>query len=280
MLRQVALESQDMSRQNLAVACSCCLLVSSLSIPGEEMFALADTPQAETSWTQLVATEDLSGWRPVDDAAEHDWQSAGSVKLDANDQQRVVIQPGAGILTNAKQDGKTQNLLSETHFGDVEAHIEFFLPARSNSGVFFMALYELQVNDTFGKKEIEFSDCGGFYARPVDGKWVGGVAPRVNVCKPPGEWQSFHVVFRAPRFDPAGSKTQNARFLKVLHNGVLIHEDVEMEGPNSAHLDIPEAPEGPLMLQGDHGPVAYRNIRMRRLLLTEPTRTEAHDHVP
>ena len=78
-------------------------------------------------------------------------------------------------------------------------------------------------------------------------------------------WKTFDVKFRAPRFDTSGTKTENARFLEVRHNGVLIHEDVEMKGPNSAHMDIPEAPRGSLMLQGDHGPVAYRNVRIRPL---------------
>ncbi len=94
---------------------------------------------------------------------------------------------------------------------------------------------------------------------------MGGVAPLANACQPAGKWQTYDVKFRAPRFDTDGNKTENARFLQVLHNGVLIHQDVEMEGPNSAHLDIPEAAVGPLMLQGDHGPIAYRNVRIREV---------------
>jgi len=256
-----------MSRPNLILLC--CYLTLLFVLSNGEGMICADAAQEEAAWTELISSEGLSGWRPVEGDKTHDWQPAGSVKIDPNDDHRFIIEPGTRVLTNSKQDGITQNLLSETNFSDVEVHIEFILPAGSNSGVFFMALYELQVNDTYGKKELVFSDCGGFYARPVDGKWVGGVAPRVNVCKPPGEWQSFDVVFRAPRFDFEGNKMENARFIKVMHNGVLIHENVEMEGPNSAHLKIPEAPEGPLMLQGDHGPVAYRNIRIRRIKLEE-----------
>ena len=64
---------------------------------------------------------------------------------------------------------------------------------------------------------------------------------------------------------PTGKKIENARFLEVRYNGHLIHENVEMEGPNSAHMPIPEAARGPLMLQGDHGPVSYRNVRIRPL---------------
>lgn len=239
------------------VCCLTAILSFSLGI------TFANEPNGD--WTELITDAGLAGWQPVKQQDPHEWQAAKSVELDAQDNRRFSILDGTGILTNAANVGKTQNLLSENNYGDVEVHIEFNLPVGSNSGVFFMALYELQVADSFGKPDIVFSDCGGFYARKVDGKWVGGVAPQANACRPPGQWQTYDVKFRAPRFDTDGNKTENARFLEVLHNGVLIHNDIEMEGPNSAHLDIPEAPEGPLMLQGDHGPIAFRNLRVRPL---------------
>ncbi|MCX6634974.1 MAG: DUF1080 domain-containing protein, partial [Acidobacteria bacterium] len=92
-----------------------------------------------------------------------------------------------------------------------------------------------------------------------------GSAPAVNANRRPGEWQSFQIWFRAPRFDAAGKKTGNARFIRVLHNGVPVQTDVEVDGPTRAHMNIPEAPLNPLMLQGDHGPVAYRSIHIRPL---------------
>lgn len=228
-------------------------------------FGIWHVAAVEPEWTELITDSGLTGWRPVNEEEPHEWQAAEVVELDPQDQHRFSIRPGNGVLTNAQRAGKTQNLLSEKNYGDLEAHIEFNFPGGSNSGVFFMALYELQVADSYGKAEIVFSDCGGFYARPVDGQWVGGVAPLANACRPAGSWQTYDVKFRAPRFDADGNKTENARFLQVFHNGVLIHRDVEMEGPNSAHLDIPEAPAGPLMLQGDHGPIAYRNVRIREV---------------
>ena len=100
---------------------------------------------------------------------------------------------------------------------------------------------------------------------PVGDIYRGGVAPRVRAERPPGQWQSYHVWFQAPRFDDAGNKVANAKFLRVLHNGVLIHENVEREGPTQAPLKIPEAAENPLMLQGDHEQIAYRNIYVRPL---------------
>jgi len=234
------------------------------SFLANEKMVHADVPPQDSKWIPLISSEGLSGWRPVNNDQEHEWQSAELVTVNPNYNQRLSIHPGNGMLTNAKFHGKTQNLLSVETFSDIEAHIEFFHPNGSNSGIFFMAIYELQVNDTYGKQECAFSDCGGFYARRIGDQWVGGTGPQVNACKPPGEWQSFDVVFRSPSFDSKGNKTENARFIQVMHNNILIHENVEMEGPNSAHLDIPESPQGPLMLQGDHGPVAYRNIRVRR----------------
>jgi len=87
----------------------------------------------------------------------------------------------------------------------------------------------------------------------------------VNASKAPGQWQSFHVWFRAPRFDAGGKKIENARFIKVIHNGVVVHENYEVGGRTRAHMEKPEAATGPLMIQGDHGPVAFRTIRIRPL---------------
>jgi hypothetical protein len=108
-------------------------------------------------------------------------------------------------------------------------------------------------------------DNGGIYHRWINNQPVGGSPPRVNASRAPGEWQSFHIWFRAPRFDGAGKKIENARFVRVLHNGKLVHENVEVDGPTRAHMAIPEAAANPVMLQGDHGPVAYRNLYWRPL---------------
>ena len=108
-------------------------------------------------------------------------------------------------------------------------------------------------------------DCGAIYERWINGKGVGGSAPKQNASRAPGEWQSFLIRFRAPRFDANGKKVENARFLRVVHNGVVVQENVEVEGPTRASLESPETPEGPLMIQGDHGPVALRNMYVRPL---------------
>ncbi len=91
-----------------------------------------------------------------------------------------------------------------------------------------------------------------------------GVPPRVNAAKPSGKWQSLEIAFVAPRFDMAGKKKSNAKFVRVTLNGKVIHENVEVSAPTGAAWRlVSEAPRGPLLLQGDHGPVAFRNIRVR-----------------
>ena len=99
----------------------------------------------------------------------------------------------------------------------------------------------------------------------MEGTLVGGRPPLENASRPPGQWQSFHLWFQAPRIDAQGRKIASARFLRVLHNGVLVQENQEVYGPTHSAMPIPEAAENPLMLQGDHGPVAYRNIYVRPL---------------
>jgi hypothetical protein len=188
----------------------------------------------------------------------------GEAAIDPQDAKRLAWKPGEGVALNGPH-GRTVDLVTAGEFGDIEAHIEFTIPKGSNSGVYFMGRYEIQVYDSFGVAKDKYPgiECGGIYPRWIDNQNVGGRSPRVNASLPPGQWQTFDVIFRAPRFDPGGKKTHSARFVKVVHNGKLIHENVEVDGPTRAALFSDEKPAGPLMLQGDHGPVAYRNVRLR-----------------
>jgi hypothetical protein len=94
-----------------------------------------------------------------------------------------------------------------------------------------------------------------------------GVAPRSNASKAPGEWQSLDIVFRAPRFDDAGKKVENARFVKVSVNGVVVHENQEVTGPTRAHPRKGEEATGPISIQGDHGPIAIRSFKVKPVVL-------------
>lgn len=203
---------------------------------------------------------DLKGWKfrgGVDAAKRSRWEIAGHVALAKDMPGRFVLSDKEGLLVNAG-DGRGVDLISEAEHGDCELHLEFNVTRGSNSGVYLQGQYEVQILDSFGKKDkdLKYGDCGGIY---------NTAAPRVNVSKAPGEWQSFDIIFRAPRFDAAGKKIGNARFVKVVHNGMLIHENVEVKGPTTASLGGPEMARGPLLLQGDHGPVAFRNIRLTPL---------------
>ena len=200
----------------------------------------------------------LDAWR----APTGEWTVAGDVVTGTADPKKLEARPGAGTIYNGGK-GRTGNLITAQEFGDVELHVEFLVPKGSNSGVYLMARYEIQVFDSFGVAEPHYSDCGGIYQRWADGRGFEGRPPRINAARRPGEWQTFDITFRAPRFDASGHKTANARFVKVVHNGTVIHENEAVTGPTRAATYSDEKPLGPLMLQGDHGPVAYRNLRIR-----------------
>jgi hypothetical protein len=215
----------------------------------------------EDGWRPLLNGRDLAGWAGQD-GKPHEWFTT-----------RGVFWDGAKLLSGASQTGdrivngkgKTANLVTTNKFGDCELYLEFMVPQGSNSGVYLQGLYEIQIFDSYQKPGVSTSDGGAIYHRWIDNKPVGGSAPKVNAQGAPGQWQSYQAWFRAPRFEAGGKKIENARFLRVLHNGVLVQENVELEGPTRAHMNIAEAATNPIMLQGDHGPVAFRNIWIRSL---------------
>ncbi len=219
--------------------------------------ASAAEQPAKDDGKALFNGKDTTGWKPRHPAAKDrsKWIVCGSVKLKTDMPGRLESSSGMGVLLNG-DDGRGVDLLSEEQHGDCELHIEFNVAKGSNSGVYFQGQYEVQILDSFGKKDadLKYGDCGGIY---------NTAPPRTNASRAPGEWQSFDIVFRAPRFDESGKKVANARFVKVIHNGMVIHENVEVKGPTTAALGGAEKPTGPLMLQGDHGPVAFRNIRLK-----------------
>jgi hypothetical protein len=226
--------------------------------------------RSERGWTPLLSGKDLSGWkvelgwRGVP-GRTNEWLTTQSVGLSADAARLDAKREPGGILVNGIET-HTTNLITERTFGDLELYIEFMVAKNSNSGVYLHGLYEVQVFDSFGSaKPLTFSDGGGIYQRFENGKGFGGYPPRSNACRAPGVWQFYHIRFRAPRFDSAGKKTGDARFERIVYNGTTIHEDVACDGPTRSSLEIPEAARNPIMLQGDHGPVAYRNIYFRAL---------------
>lgn len=168
-----------------------------------------------------------------------------------------------GYMEIAKGAGEIR---TRQNWGDVQLHIEWAAPTpeqdkgqdRGNSGVFLMGLYEVQVLDSYQSVTYADGQAAAIY---------GQYPPLVNASRPPGEWQSYDIIFRRPRFDSAGQLLQPAR-MTVLHNGILVQDNVALWGPTNwmefdpykAHPD-----KLPLSMQ-DHGsPVRYRNIWLREL---------------
>ncbi|MDN3665566.1 DUF1080 domain-containing protein [Algibacter miyuki] len=205
-----------------------------------------------------------------------DWFLANKVNVDSVNNKAFQYTEGEGVFVNGPT-GKTKHLESKDEFGDMELHIEFLLPKGSNSGIYFQSRYEIQIFDSFGNENPKFSDCGGIYQRwdeskPKGEKGYEGVSPRVNATLPLGEWQTYDIIFRAPRFDKEGNKIKNAMFEKVILNGQIIHQNIEVSGATREGLDGAEVAFAPLRLQGDHGSVAYRNILIRKLDNTRETK--------
>src|SRR5688572_12090712 len=179
--------------------------------------------------------------------------------------------------TPTKQPWKVENgymevapnsgdLRTKAAFGDVQLHVEWAAPAqvrgdsqnRGNSGIFLHGRYEVQVLDSFDNLTYPDGQAGALY-----GQWP----PLANAARRPGEWQSYDIVFEAPRFE--GSKATKPAFQTVFWNGVVIHNRKEVMGAtdyrNVAQYGKPHAAELPLMLQDHENPIRYRNIWIRRL---------------
>lgn len=246
------------SLNNLTLLCTL-LVIGGIAAPN-----LAGEDKSTAGWIEIFSGKDLSGWTDK----TGDWQVVGEVPLNPENPKQFAPQPGTGVMVNGKQ-GRDTNIFTKAKHGDVEARIEFNVPLGSNSGVYFQSRYEVQVFDSYGVKAPESSDCGGIYKRYNEKEGFGfeGHAPRVNASRPPGEWQTFDVIFRAPRFDKNGKKIEDAKFVKVVHNGKVVQENVTTSGPTRAAAFEDEQPLAPLMIQGDHGPVAYRNIRIKPIKL-------------
>jgi hypothetical protein len=249
----------------LLLAVSAAALLLAQNPPNTDGEMHGDPPYLqEEGWTALLNGKDLSGWHGQDNKSE--WFTTRFVRWERLlGPTRLSGRPGPSS-TILNGPGKTVNFVTDQKFGDAELYLEFMVSKGSNSGVYLHGLYEIQVFDSYGSTEpMKTSDCGAVYHRWIDNQGVGGSAPSRNASRPPGDWQSFYIWFRAPRFDASGKKIENARFIRVLHNGFSVQDNVDLEGPTRAHMNLQEAPANPLMLQGDHGPVAYRNIYIRPL---------------
>lgn len=222
-----------------------------------------------------VELNDLSSFKAVSE----NWKVAKSAYVDRFKENTLSSNEGTGVLVNIPSEGKRGHLFTNFEHGDIELEVDVMMPKNSNSGLYFQGRYEVQLFDSWGVEEPQHSDLGGIYQRwdSIRGKGkegFDGIAPKINAAKAPGLWQHFRILFHAPRFDSSGNKTKNAKFDQVWLNGILIQEDVELSGPTRAAEFQDEKPTGPLMVQGDHGPVALRNVQYK---LYEDKRVKLND---
>lgn len=160
----------------------------------------------------------------------------------------------------------TGGIKTKQSFGDMQVHVEWRSPAevrgegqdRGNSGFFLMGLYEVQVLDSYNSETYYNGQAGSIYKQTI---------PLVNACLPPGEWQKYDIIFKAPVFNEDGSKLSSA-YVTVIHNGVLIQNHVEILGTTEyigAPKNIAHPDKLPISLQDHDHPVSYRNIWVREL---------------
>jgi Domain of Unknown Function (DUF1080) len=223
---------------------------------------------ASTTYAQQVLPlNDMSAFRPI----KENWSIVGGITASIDQTNITTTEAGTGILSCKHEIGKygiEKDILTVMEHGDLDLDLDFMMAKGSNSGIYLQGRYEIQLNDSWGKKNPKYGDVGGIYERwdeskPEGSKGYQGIAPRLNVAKAPGLWQNIKISFQAPRFDAAGKKISNAKILSIILNGVLIHENVELTGPTRGASTDNEVSQGPLRFQGDHGNVAFRNIKYK-----------------
>jgi hypothetical protein len=230
----------------MVAACAAVIAVAILST-GATVYAQDKEPnvvsalegQIPSDAVVLFNGKDLSEWIQTDGKPAA-WKVAGGA---------FTVTKGSGIMTKKE-------------FGDMQLHLEFATPYppkgegqdRGNSGVYLQGIYENQVLDNFGNKTYIDGMVGAIYKQ---------YPPLVNPSRPAGKWQTYDIVFHAPKFDSAGKITQKARVTTLL-NGVLVQDNVEI-GPTPGGPKSVEAPRGPIFLQDHNHPVKFRNIWVREL---------------
>lgn len=224
-----------------------------------------DTEELERLPLLEISLDDLDDFRDRDE----NWKIAGGVKSNPEMEGDLELEDGTGILANIPTEENNDHLFTEFDHGDIELELDFLMPKESNSGIYLMGRYEMQLLDSWGVEDPEYSDLGGIYrqrdeSRPEGEKEYGGHPPSMNAARAPGLWQHVRILFKAPEFNESGQKISDAEFEEVWLNGTLVQENVKVSGPTIEAAFDDEQPEGPLMIQGDHGPIAIRNIRYKK----------------
>jgi hypothetical protein len=231
-------------------------------------------------WKPLFNGNNLAGWKYRNPNAKKVWVVCDDVRIDPSNPGKLLPvgsggSPAAALLSG--DDGRGSDIMTDEAFGDYQLHLEFTVPKGSNSGVYNRGLFEIQIFDSYGVPKLAFHDCGALYERAI---------PSENHARPPGQWQSYDI-------------TMAGKMLSLIWNGKPVYKDMDVrygetdreaydrlnqenagkpealrvklrredgkyigyfgEGGTRGSLDGPDRP-GPVLLQGDHGPVAYRNL--------------------
>jgi hypothetical protein len=199
----------------------------------------------------LFNGRDLGDWQFQGDKEKSKWV-VGKAAVSPQNPKQLVAQKGQGEMINLPaKHADSVDIFSKEKFGDCRIELQLMVPEGSNSGVYVMGEYEIQVLDSWGREKMGPGDMGAIY---------GASPPPVNACRKPGQWQKYIIEWQAPKFNAAGDKMQNGKLLKVELNGQVLHENLEMPKQTPGGVVGGEVPAGPLMFQGNHGPVAFRNI--------------------
>ncbi len=221
-----------------------------------------------------IALKDLSAFNNP----SANWTIEGDVSGNFNSP-TLTSKPGKGVLFCTLKGAKyqrTDDLKFNLEHGDIKLSMDFMLPKGSNSGIYLQSRYEIQLYDSWLKTPITDGDCGAIYHRWDETRGKGnegyeGHAPRQSAVKAPGLWNHIDIDFKAPTFDASGKKLTNARINSVVMNGILLHQNVELLGVTRGAVSMQEVAKAPIMIQGDHGQVALKNIRYE--VLEKPTIT-------
>jgi hypothetical protein len=267
-------------------------MVGLLAILFDNACGLAAPPQLQgeqypsrDGWKPLFDGKTLAGWKFRNPDARKVWVVCDDVRLDSGILGRLLPigsggSPSAALLCG--DDGRGSDIMTDEDFVDYQLHLEFTLPKGSNSGVYNRGLFEIQIFDSYGAPKLAFHDCGALYER---------AAPNENHARPPGQWQSYDITMTGKKLSLMWNRKQVYKDLDVRYGETdrMAFERLNQENPSKpealrvklrqengkyvgyfgeggtrSSLDGPDRP-GPILLQGDHGPVAYRNLYIRRI---------------
>jgi hypothetical protein len=202
---------------------------------------------------QLVFNgRNLDEWTTKESSGKGDKWVVGKAKVSPDYPKMLVAVDGKGEMINlSPEHGASRDIYSKAKFGDCRIELQVMVPQGSNSGIYVMGEYEIQVLDSWGRQKMGGGDMGAVY---------GASPPKVNASRKPGQWQQYVIDFQAPKYDSSNRKIEKAKLLKVELNGQILHENLVMKKETPGGVVGEETPKGPLMFQGNHGPVAYRNI--------------------